>query len=121
MNDNEIKAFFQTHRPLVEEGESFDNALQKKMEALSALKEQHDKTIHRYRLILVATTLVGIAVGGAIMLFILSHPQQHLELQFYLSLKSFIATWKSYFFLLVVAGAITFGLLPHHLRITSNK
>lgn len=104
MSDNEIKTYFQTHKPSVTDTEAFDAELQKKMAALAELKQMHTKALHRYRLLALVTMIVGLLVGGALGVLLWLHPihKPEIALPLLTQLCAFVTEWRTLFMLLFV-------------------
>ena len=72
--DKSLEALFQAQKPHFTDSEQFMARLTKRLDAVEYIRQYQEQTIRRYKMIMVATFVVGIISGAATIGFLLSTP-----------------------------------------------
>ena len=72
--DKSLEALFQAQKPHFTDSEQFMAKLTKRLDAVEYIRQYQEQTIRRYKMIMVATFVVGIISGAATIGFLLSTP-----------------------------------------------
>ena len=72
--DKSLEALFQAQKPHFTDSEQFMARLAKRLNAVEYIRQYQEQTIRRYKMIMVATFVVGIISGAATIGFLLSTP-----------------------------------------------
>ena len=72
--DKSLEALFQAQKPHFTDSEQFMARLTKRLDAVEYIRQYQEQTTRRYKMIMVATFVVGIISGAATIGFLLSTP-----------------------------------------------
>ena len=74
--DKALEELFLTQTPQFTDSDRFMASLTKRLDAVEYLKQYQERTIRRYKMMMVAAFVVGIISGGVTIAFVLSTPIQ---------------------------------------------
>ena len=72
--DNEIEELFLAQKPTFDDSAEFMAKLTKQLDAVEIVKQYQERTLHRYKVMMVAAFVVGIVSGTASTIWLLSSP-----------------------------------------------
>ena len=72
--DNEIEELFLAQKPYFDDSAEFMKKLTKRLEAVEIVKQYQERTLHRYKMMMVAAFVVGIISGTISTIWLLSSP-----------------------------------------------
>ena len=72
--DNEIEELFLAQKPTFDDSAEFMAKLTKQLDAVEIVKQYQERTLHRYKMMMVAAFVVGIVSGTASTIWLLSSP-----------------------------------------------
>ena len=123
MNDNTIRDFFHRSRPATTDEGTYLAELKSRLDAIEEIKRIHDIAFARCRRRAIVASVCGIAIGAAVMAFIILQPisAPQLNTAFIASVCSFVAQWKTLIFIAVAISALVFGLIPWDKSKTHNS
>ena len=74
--DKALEELFLANKPHFDDSDAFMASLTKRLDAVEYLKQYQERTIRRYKMMMVAAFVVGIISGGVAIAFVLSTPIQ---------------------------------------------
>ena len=72
--DKELEALFLAQKPHFDDSAEFMEKLTKRLEAVEIVKQYQERTLHRYKMMMVAAFVVGIISGTVSTIWLLSSP-----------------------------------------------
>ena len=72
--DKAIEDLFLAQKPHFDDGDEFMKKLTKQLDAVEIVKQYQERTLHRYKVMMVAAFVVGIVSGTASTIWLLSSP-----------------------------------------------
>ena len=72
--DKELEALFLAQKPHFDDSAEFMEKLTKRLEAVEIVKQYQERTLHRYKMMMVVAFVVGIVSGTASTIWLLSSP-----------------------------------------------
>ena len=72
--DKALEELFLAQTPHFDDGDEFMKKLSKRLEAVEIVKQYQERTLHRYKVMMVAAFVVGIVSGTASTIWLLSSP-----------------------------------------------
>ena len=123
MNDNTIRDFFHQNRPATTDKGTYLAELKSRLDAIEEIKRIHDMEIKRCNRRAIAASVCGIAIGAAIMAFIILQPvpAPQLDRALIASVVSFVAQWKAFIVTGIAISALVLGLIPWGKSKTHNS
>jgi len=123
MNDNTIRDFFHHSRPTTTDEGTYLAELKSRLDAIEEIKRIHDIEIARCRRRAIVASVCGIAIGAAVMAFIILQPvpAPQLNMAFIASVISFVTQWKTFIFIGIAISALVLGLIPWGKSKTHNS
>ena len=123
MNDNTIRDFFHQNRPATTDEGTYLAGLKSRLDAIEEVKRIHDMEIKRCNRRAIAASVCGIAIGAAIMAFVILQPipAPQLNRTVIASVISFVAQWKAFIFTGIAISALVLGLIPWGKSKTHNS
>ena len=123
MNDNTIRDFFHHSRPTTTDEGTYLADLKSRLDAIEEIKRIHDIEIARCRRRSIVASVCGIAIGAAVMAFIILQPvaAPKLNTAIIASVLSFVAQWRTFIFTGIAISALVLGLIPWGKSKTHNS
>ena len=89
--DKALEEFFQAQKPHFDDSAEFMEKLTKRLDAVEYLKQYQERTLHRYKVMMVAAFVVGIICGVGSTWWLLSTPSS--EPLFNLNVQTGFLVW----------------------------
>ena len=116
--DKAIEELFLAQTPHFTDGDAFMASLTKRLDAVEYLKQYQERTIRRYKMVMVAAFVVGIISGAASIAFIMSTPADVPLFTFHV--QTGILVWIAQNSRLFVASALSLLMTAGICSIISN-
>ena len=115
--DKALEELFLAQKPQFTDNADFMAALTKRLDAVEFIKQHQEATIRRYKMVMVAASVVGIISGSLAIALVLSSPAEPL---FTFSIQSAFLLWVAENSRLIVATAIALLMTIGTISIIGN-